>query len=476
MTLDYDGLKELARELGRPAYTLYALAADNDPFYITPGRQAEAEWFAEQWHNLGLVDVHYRRIHYRLLSGTAPIALRDGSAYENTEKCWEALCNAARDSVTMELVPADAFVDRRNNEPLIRLQGESDAGIDVRDSEMMLFDLGDRPDLPSLRLSRPTIPQRYHIEVWVEKTTINDILEPLADRYKLNVQTGVGELSGIYCRELVDRAIASGRPVRILYISDFDPGGMSMPVAVARKVEHELYRRNVQLDIQVRPIALTHQQCVDLKLPRTAIKEKERRAKGFEERFGKGATELDALEAIHPGLLRRMIVKEIERYWDPELDQAVNDVCRDVNRELKRITDETVEEFADNIDELQQEWEKIAELHDEWITRAKQVWLAIANRLSSAGDKIGEIEWPEGDEGDEDLDPLFDNTRDYVTQMDRYKAHQDKPTTRKERELGRIEIVCMQCQKTVEVTNPTAKFCGQLCRHKAYRDRRDAAK
>ena len=36
--LDYGGIKELAKELRRPASTLYALAAGNDPFYITPGQ------------------------------------------------------------------------------------------------------------------------------------------------------------------------------------------------------------------------------------------------------------------------------------------------------------------------------------------------------------------------------------------------------------------------------------------------------
>jgi hypothetical protein len=44
---------------------------------------------------------------------------------------------------------------------------------------------------------------------------------------------------------------------------------------------------------------------------------------------------------------------------------------------------------------------------------------------------LDEVDWPIPDEGDEDLDPLFDSTRDYVEQMDRYKEHQDKPTERR---------------------------------------------
>ena len=62
---------------------------------------------------------------------------------------------------------------------------------------------------------------------------MNDILEPLGISYSVNIVTGIGELSHTRCVELVQRAIASGRPVRILYVSDFDPAGISMPVAVA---------------------------------------------------------------------------------------------------------------------------------------------------------------------------------------------------------------------------------------------------
>jgi hypothetical protein len=43
-----------------------------------------------------------------------------------------------------------------------------------------------------------------------------------------------------------------------------------------------------------------------------------------------------------------------------------------------------------------------------------------------------EIECPEFD-GDEDDDPLFDSTRDYVEQIDRYKDYQGKPTARRAR-------------------------------------------
>ena len=95
---------------------------------------------------------------------------------------------------------------------------------------------------------------------------MNDILEPLGISYSVNIVTGIGELSHTRCVELVQRAIASGRPVRILYVSDFDPAGISMPVAVARKIEFAIQAVAAEVDVQVRPIALTYEQCVDYRL------------------------------------------------------------------------------------------------------------------------------------------------------------------------------------------------------------------
>jgi hypothetical protein len=78
---------------------------------------------------------------------------------------------------------------------------------------------------PSLSLSAPTIVQRYQVEIWCEKSTMNDVLMPLGRGYGVNIVTGVGEMSTTMCEALVNRALASDRPVRILYLSDFDPAG-----------------------------------------------------------------------------------------------------------------------------------------------------------------------------------------------------------------------------------------------------------
>jgi hypothetical protein len=233
----------------------------------------------------------------------------------------------------------------------------------------------------------------------------------------------------------VERALESQRPVRILYISDFDPAGMNMPVAVARKIEYRLRRDQLTLDIQVRPIVLTFEQCVRHHLPRTPIKETDRRANRFEDRFGEGATELDALEALHPGELRRIIEAEISRYYDDTLDRRLSHEAGRIRRSLSTINREVHDLHRDEIEELESDWTQIASDHEaaieEWTDRAETVWDTITEELEEHKPDLSATEWPEPVEGDEDADPLFESSRDYVQQIDRYKQHQGKLTARK---------------------------------------------
>jgi hypothetical protein len=441
--LRYSQLKSLAAELSRPASTLVALSPANDPFSITPGRRDGAQWFARIWKRLNLgSDVHLRRLHYAIVSQAKPLKMPNGTPYENTLEAWQALIRTSNDARYLDLVPAQDFVDRRNDEPLIYLSDEcNEASLGTIYSEPHVeITSAQIPALPTLHLTRPVIQQPYHVEVWCEKTSVNDVLEKVAVAYGCNIVTGAGELSQTACVNLVQRAEESGRPVRILYISDFDPAGQSMPVAVARKIEHRLHLKQLDLDIQVRPIALTAEQCREYRLPRTPIKETERRAERFEARFGEGATELDALEALRSGELRKIIEGEIERYFDVDLDDAVNDTATEIEDSITKITRSVHAKHRTKIKTLEAGWRQIAKEHARqiaaWRKRAKVVWHAVANDLRAQAPDPDEINWPEPADGYEDDDPLFDSTRDYVEQIDRYKAHQGKPT---ERRSGRME-------------------------------------
>jgi hypothetical protein len=469
-------LKALSKELQRPLQTLYALAPDNDPFLADqPFRRAAAEWYAELSQRLDIrPGVHLRRVHYVLISQDPPPVLLNGEPYQNTDYCWCALISAARDARYLGLVAH--LIDRRSDEPAIYLNDE-----DEESASVVTFDgkvtAGDAPSLslPSLWLRRPTIPQRYHLENWCEKSTMNDVVVPLGKTYGINILIGAGEFSFTRCAELVERAQQSQRPVRILYMSDFDPAGASMPLAVARKIEFELYARDLKdLDIQVRPILLTHEQCQRYRLPRTPIKKSDRRAANFEARFGEGATELDALEALHPGELRRIISREINRYYDEGLDRQICAVAREVEEDIKRATADVMERHTEDIAKLEAERvklvEEIAAVTAASEKRTNAILRKIARDLRDAAPDVDSYDWPdESADGDEDDDALFDGTRGYVEQIDRYKARQGRPTTWKT-----TACVCEVCGVTFESRRPNTRACSPAHYYRLFLSSRSA--
>src|SRR5262249_25275726 len=259
-------------------------------------------------------------------------------------------------------------------------------------------------EIPRLVLLLPTIAQRYIVEIWCEKSTMNDILMPLGERYGINVVTYTGETSLTRCAELARRAEESGLPLRILYVSDFDAAGASMPVAAARKIEYEIYKQaNYGLDIQVRPVALTHDQCVEYRLPPSPVEKDEKRAAVFMERYGvEGITELDALEALHPGELEHILVKEIERYYDTTLDDQVDDKAADIETELNDMTAAVHEHRAEAIAKLETERKALVAAIKSFKRKAAPILREIQNGLDAQAPDVDQYEWPEPAEGDED--------------------------------------------------------------------------
>jgi hypothetical protein len=303
------------------------------------------------------------------------------------------------------------------------------------------------------------IPQRYHVEIWAEKSTQNDILVPLAEQYKVNLVTGVGEMSLTACDELIKRADASERHVRILYLSDFDPAGLSMPVASARKIEFGLRKVASDLDLQVRPVLLTAEQCQQYGLPRSPIKEGERRAEAFEYRHGEGATELDALEALWPGELAQVIGAELDRYWDVGLEGEVQKKIDKCKRAVGYLTTRIAAEHQDELDELQATYASIVEGYNAGIVgvaeRLRDVQRAIQYDLKVYSPK--RIKWPEPAKGQEDSDPMFDSSRGYLEQVQCFKQHQQKDVVRPKEKMPDAVYEGLGVSKS-GVPEPTGKM------------------
>jgi len=205
---------------------------------------------------------------------------------------------------------------------------------------------------------------------------MNDILEPICHAYGVNLVTAAGEFSITSVVRLMNRMRIHKNPCRILYVSDFDPGGRSMPVAVSRKIEKFLDDTDDPFDVRLIPIILTHEQCQKYELPRTPIKDTEKRGAQFEKRFGEGATELDALEALLPGELKKIVVKAIRQYRDSDLDTRVSEAQSQLVRDLRDIEEDVIAEYQEEIENLEYAY---GELEDEVAARSGALGEQIQN-------------------------------------------------------------------------------------------------
>jgi hypothetical protein len=431
--INYEMIKQAAKEHGLSVRDLIVLAPQNDPFYVgTKGDIDKAEWFARLWERFGYTTgVHLRRVHYQLVSQDPPMIKPNGLLYKNTENDWSYLNLASKCARYLRLVDPGAFVDRRNPAPILIADYRGVPTPDYRVTGAwggLYVDLPEFPELPEFEVSGYTVGnlQPYHLEVWVEKTTMNDVLEPLCRQYGVNLVTGAGELSITATLDLVQRVKQADRPCRIFYVSDFDPAGYGMPVSVARKIEFFLHERDLDLDIRLEPLALTRAQVTTFHLPRTPIKASERRRATFEDIHGEGAVELDALEALHPGELGRVVSAAILDYYDQDIAAAAAAQRRVLEEALEEARTEALSDLTPEIGSLQNElgnavsaFEEASEGLQERLTKLHR---EIVSRLEGVQVDLSDYPLPEARTAEEDNGMLFDSERDYLVQLGYYQA------------------------------------------------------
>lgn len=398
MQYTYRSIKRLAKKVGCRVTDLLALAPQNDPFYAgTPTDKAQANWFADVWQRAGYsTAVHLRRVHYWCVSQQA-LKLHNGLPYQNTDKCWNYLLQASKMARYLHLIRIEDIVDNKNPAPHVY-------------ADYWFDDIGYRietPDLndPTVYLHGLHLPdvQPYHLEVWCEKSTMNDVLLPICEAYGANLLTFEGEVSTTACcHDIVQRIQSSnGKPCRVWYISDFDPAGNNMPVAMSRKVEWKL--QEYDFDVRIQSLVLTPQQVRQYQLPRTPIKATEKRAASFENAFGSGAVELDALEALYPGTLADIVRQAISPYFSTsaaqELRQKQQALQQVIRTEIKTIT----AKYQSEIEAVRQMLDEIAAIDIDPTPYAVDTYNPHMPEDSNA--------W------------LFDSERDYLGQLEYYKHH-----------------------------------------------------
>jgi hypothetical protein len=163
------------------------------------------------------------------------------------------------------------------------------------------------------------VRQPYRIILIGEKTSLRDVLRPIAEMVGGELVLPTGEASDTMIAGIAARASTDNRPSVVLYFSDFDPSGHQMPISVARKLQALRDLRYPKLDIQVHQVALTLDQVQRLDLPSTPLKETERRGDRWRSVMQHEQTEIDALAALRPQELRTIGLEAIKPFHDHTL-------------------------------------------------------------------------------------------------------------------------------------------------------------
>lgn len=172
--------------------------------------------------------------------------------------------------------------------------------------------------------------QPRHIEVWLEKTALLDLVEPVADEFcrRVMVCKGYNSISfqaGFYHR--AREAQKLGQVPTVLYFGDFDPSGVNMIYAAMQTIEDELFLDGVEYY----RCGINPDHFSQLHAAPVPIKFSDSRSRRFIAEHGTTAYELDA---FHPEELKTLVRQSISHFTDMEILEA-NQLLEE--RELENV-------------------------------------------------------------------------------------------------------------------------------------------
>ena len=333
-------IKQLAAKKGQRAKDMLVLAQYNDPFYVGSDTQlAGAKWAEKLYYMLGQKrDVHLRRLHYIALTQLWH-RKPDGRIYTNTAANWKFLHDSFKFARYLGLLAYDVFVDRRN----LFTSSCSPCNFKADKPSQWRSDIAGRIERLCRFHTRGIVARclPVHIEIWVEKSTASDLLNSIAEKYHINVVASMGEISLTAVWQFVKRVSCVDRPVRIFYVSDFDPAGDHMPISVARKIEFILrqYKLKKKLDIKLKPLMLTRRQCRKFQLPGVPVCESSKKSFSFTQYHGRISTELHALEVAQPGYIHKTVSEQLRKYLDiAKINKTVRVVESAMSQTIEQIS------------------------------------------------------------------------------------------------------------------------------------------
>lgn len=249
--------------------------------------------------------VTVRQVHYGLLNSPP---LRNSSSgkqrskYENDLKSYNDLCNLLTRARLCGVVAWEAICDETRPTSGLRFSKDASSFVDIETYHFL------RNYNRDLLQSQPD-----HVELILEKLTVQGIIEPIARKFCLPMTVGRGYCSIDPRHEIVLRYKRSGKDrLKLLIAADFDPDGEEIAESFVRSIRDDFGIDNVSAS----KILLRQDQIKAWNLPHNGMEAKEGSSKfaKFINRYGDNS--VFELEAVPPRLMQKTIQEGIESTID----------------------------------------------------------------------------------------------------------------------------------------------------------------
>ncbi len=159
--------------------------------------------------------------------------------------------------------------------------------------------------------------QPYYPEILIEKKALQGVFQNVCSMNRVALGACKGYPSLTFLHDLYlrfSKARDEGKIPIIIYFGDYDPSGEDIP----RSIQDNLSRFGVE--VEVKRVALMHEQVLEWKLPPAPTKDTDTRAAKWE---GIGQVELDA---VRPEKLQALCQEAIDSIFDKDLYDELNEV------------------------------------------------------------------------------------------------------------------------------------------------------
>ena len=161
------------------------------------------------------------------------------------------------------------------------------------------------------------------------------------------------------------------------------------------------------------------------------------RKASFEDRYGEGAVELDALEALHPGVLAELVQEALASYIDDTLEEQLAETADDAQAAAAARWLTEAQSWRDELATIQAEVEAICarfapqleQLADAFEQELAPHWTALRalQRTVTRAMRTFQPDLPErpqaAEVSEEETTWLYNSARSYMEQLRAYKAH-----------------------------------------------------